>query len=45
MRALAQPAQTLTLPPATVEPPDPERMAAAAVEYGIEILGPPGIPS
>jgi len=45
MRALAEPAQTLTLPPATSRPPDPERMMALAAEYGIEILGPPGIPS
>ena len=45
MRALAEPAQTLTLPPATIQPPEPERMMALAAEYGIEILGPPGIPS
>jgi quercetin dioxygenase-like cupin family protein len=45
MRAFSEPAQTLTLPPATSEPPDPERMMALAAEYGIEILGPPGIPS
>jgi quercetin dioxygenase-like cupin family protein len=45
MRALSEPAQALTLPPATIRPPDPERMMAAAAEYGIEILGPPGIPS
>ena len=45
VRALAEPAQTLTLPPATSQPPDPERMVAAAADYGIEILGPPGIPS
>ena len=45
MRALSQPAQALTLPPETVQPPDPERMMATATEYGIEILGPPGIPS
>jgi quercetin dioxygenase-like cupin family protein len=45
MRALAVPAQTRTLPPATSEPPDPERMMALAAEYGIEILGPPGIPA
>jgi quercetin dioxygenase-like cupin family protein len=25
--------------------PDPERLTATAAEYGIEILGPPGIPS
>jgi hypothetical protein len=45
MRARAVPAQVLTLPPATSPPPDPERMMAIAAEYGIEILGPPGIPS
>ena len=45
MRALAEPAQTLTLPPATIQQPEPERMMALAAEYGIEILGSPGIPS
>jgi quercetin dioxygenase-like cupin family protein len=44
VRALAEPARTLTLPPQTGQPPDPARMKAAAAEYGIEILGPPGIP-
>ena len=45
IRALSEPAQTLTLPPATSLPPSPEEMMAAAAEYGIEILGPPGIPA
>jgi quercetin dioxygenase-like cupin family protein len=45
MRALSEPAQTLTLPPATSRPPDPERLAAVAAEHGIEVLGPPGIPA
>jgi quercetin dioxygenase-like cupin family protein len=45
LRALSQPAEGRTLPPQTVQPPEPERMMAAAAEYGIEILGPPGIPS
>ena len=45
MRALSEPAQSLTLPPATTPTPDPERMTAIATEYGIEILGPPGIPT
>ena len=45
MRALAEPAKALTLPPATIPSPAPERMAAVAAEYGIEILGPPGIPA
>ena len=45
MRSLAQPATERTLPPATAAPPAPEQMMAAAAEYGIEILGPPGIPA
>jgi hypothetical protein len=45
MRTLSEPAQALTLPPATSRPPAPERMMALAAEYGIEILGPPGLPS
>ena len=45
MRSLAEPAQTLTLPPVPTQPPDAPRMLAAAAEYGIEILGPPGIPA
>ncbi len=45
VRAMSEPAQTLTLPPASVQPPDPEQLTAVAAEYGIEILGPPGIPA
>lgn len=45
VRAMSEPAQTLTLPPASVQPPTPEELTAAAAEYGMEILGPPGIPS
>jgi quercetin dioxygenase-like cupin family protein len=45
MRALAEPAQALTVPPPADEPPDVERLAAIAADYGIEILGPPGIPA
>jgi quercetin dioxygenase-like cupin family protein len=44
LRAAGESAQSLTIPPPPSEPPDPARMAAAAAEYGIEILGPPGIP-
>ncbi len=44
VRSLAQPAQTLTLPPPTSQPPDPEKLTAVAADYGIQILGPPGIP-
>jgi quercetin dioxygenase-like cupin family protein len=45
LRALSEPAQSLTLPPASVEPPAMEAMMAAAAEYGLDILGPPGIPA
>jgi quercetin dioxygenase-like cupin family protein len=44
MRALSDPAETLTIPPAPTAPPDMELMAKTAAEYGLEILGPPGIP-
>jgi len=42
---MSEPAQTLTLPPASVQPPTPEELTAVAAEYGMEILGPPGIPA
>ncbi len=46
VRAVGQPATTLTLPPPAEEPPaDITPLVTAAAEYGIEILGPPGIPS
>ena len=45
MRALSEPAPSLTIPPPATEPPDFGRLAAVAAEYGIEILGPPGIPT
>ena len=45
MRAAGEPAGSLTIPPPPSEPPDPERLATVAAEYGIEILGPPGIPA
>lgn len=44
VRALGQPAERLVIPPAATEPPDVGAMAALAAEYGVEILGPPGIP-
>ena len=44
MRACAEPAQALTLPPPG-DPPTPEQMTAIAAEYGIDILGPSGIPA
>jgi quercetin dioxygenase-like cupin family protein len=42
---LSEPAQTLTLPPTSAEPPALDAMMAAAAKHGLEILGPPGIPS
>lgn len=45
MRGLSEPAQTPTIPPPSAAPPDPAPLVAAAAEYGIEILGPPGIPT
>ncbi|MCB0829077.1 MAG: quercetin 2,3-dioxygenase [Solirubrobacterales bacterium] len=44
MRAGGEPAERLEIPPAPTEPPDIAAMSALAAEYGIEILGPPGIP-
>ena len=45
MRAAAAPAERLEIPPAPTEPPDMAAMATLAAEYGLEILGPPGIPA
>ena len=45
LRALSEPAAALTLPPPSSRPPDVGTLAATAAEYGIELLGPPGIPS
>ncbi len=44
VRGLAVPATARTLPPPTVQPPSLDRIMAAAAQYGIEIIGPPGIP-
>lgn len=43
--ALSEPAQSLTLPPASAKPPALDAMMAAAATHELEILGPPGIPS
>jgi hypothetical protein len=45
MRSFSQPATHLVIPPPANEPPDVEAMSRLAAEYGIEILGPPGIPT
>ena len=44
VRALAQPVETL-VDPAPAGPPDMDAIMAAAAEYGVEIIGPPGIPA
>jgi quercetin dioxygenase-like cupin family protein len=44
LRAMGQPAPTLTIPPPAAPPSDLAPLVAAAADYGIEILGPPGIP-
>ncbi|HEX4521698.1 MAG TPA: quercetin 2,3-dioxygenase [Gaiellaceae bacterium] len=44
LRAASVPAERLEIPPAPTEPPDIEGLTALAAEYGLEILGPPGIP-
>jgi len=45
LRELSQPALTPTPPPPATEPPDIDKIVATAARYGIEILGPPGIPA
>ena len=44
MRAAGQPAEALEIPPPPTEPPNFEALVQLAATYGIEILGPPGIP-
>ncbi|HEY7602838.1 MAG TPA: quercetin 2,3-dioxygenase [Gaiellaceae bacterium] len=45
VRAVGQPAPALEIPPAAEPPDDITPLVTAAAEHGIEILGPPGIPS
>lgn len=45
MRALGEPAAAHTIPPADVPLPSRDKIMAAAAEFGLEILGPPGIPA
>ncbi len=45
VRALATPAEHLEIPPASSEPPDVDALVAVAASYGIDIIGPPGIPA
>jgi quercetin dioxygenase-like cupin family protein len=43
-RALGKRAASLEIPPAATEPPDLEGLAQLAATFGIQIIGPPGIP-
>jgi mannose-6-phosphate isomerase-like protein (cupin superfamily) len=45
MRAVGTPAERLEIPPAATEPPDVEGLTRLAATYGIDIVGPPGIPA
>ena len=45
VRACAEPAGSLTLPPPGAAVPDPARLAEVAAQHGVEILGPPGLPA
>jgi len=45
MRQVGEPAQRLEIPPPATEPPDVAALTEAAAVFGIEILGPPGIPA
>ena len=45
IRALAVPAAAPEMPPAQTAPPDMEPLLRAAADHGLEILGPPGIPT
>jgi quercetin dioxygenase-like cupin family protein len=45
MRAVGGPAERLEIPPAAGEAPDAAALTAVAAQFGIEIIGPPGIPA
>jgi quercetin dioxygenase-like cupin family protein len=45
VRALGEPAQERVIPPPVTGAPDMAALAELAAQYGLEILGPPGIPA
>lgn len=45
IRAGSEPAQRPEIPPAPTEAPDVEAITRLAASYGIDIIGPPGIPA
>ncbi|MEA2209812.1 MAG: hypothetical protein QOF54_2289 [Solirubrobacteraceae bacterium] len=44
VRAVGEPARTLEIPPPATAPPDVEALAGIAASFGLQIVGPPGIP-
>ena len=44
-RALGQPAERREIPPPATEPPDVDGLAKLAATFGLQIVGPPGIPA
>jgi quercetin dioxygenase-like cupin family protein len=44
-RALGQPAPRLETPPPATAPPDVEGLTKLAATFGLQIIGPPGIPA
>ncbi|HZL54161.1 MAG TPA: quercetin 2,3-dioxygenase [Solirubrobacteraceae bacterium] len=45
IRALGEPASRLEIPAPANEPPDVEGLTRLAATFGIEVVGPPGIPA
>lgn len=45
VRTVGQPAERLEIPDGPGAPPDMDLLVATAAEFGVEILGPPGIPA
>lgn len=44
VREVGVPAPRREIPPPSAEPPDVAALTAAAARYGVDIIGPPGIP-
>jgi quercetin dioxygenase-like cupin family protein len=44
VRTIGEPAAALEIPPAATEPPDVEALTRVAAGFGLDIVGPPGIP-
>jgi quercetin dioxygenase-like cupin family protein len=45
VRTVGEPATERVIPPPATEPPDVEALTQLAAGYGVEILGPPGLPT